>query len=150
MEKILMVCFAGAALGACTPVRHSGAVAEPTGVAGVVAAEARRQNVPVRLALAVAKTESNFNPRARSSAGAVGVMQILPSTWRTIGCSGSMTNAADNARCGVRYLAQGLREGGERWAVARYHGGPNARAHGRSTHSYASKVLGRARLASRD
>ncbi len=117
--------------------------------AAIVAREARRQGVPVRLALAVAKQESGFNPRAMSRQHAMGLMQIIPSTWRAQGCTGSPWNPEDNARCGVHYLAQGLREGGAAWAVARYHGGPNRRWHGRKTRHYQRVVLAAAGYSTR-
>lgn len=114
-------------------------------VAAMVAEEAQRQGVPVRLAVAVAETESRFNPAARSSAGAMGVMQVMPGTWRGTGCTGSPWNAQDNIRCGVGILARSLKEGSARWAVAAYHGGPGG-AHGRSSQKYAQLVLQRAGL----
>lgn len=109
--------------------------------ARIVAAEAQRQGVPVNLALAIARQESGFNPRARSHQNAQGLMQIIPSTWRALRCTGSPWNASDNARCGVAYLAQGYREGGAAWAAARYHGGPNTRAHGVKTRHYTRSVM---------
>ncbi len=126
----------------------------PTGkqrrlIAEAVAREARKQGVPEDLALAVAKVESSFNPTARSSAGAVGVMQILPRTARSLGHRGSIRDLFRpevNIRYGIAYLKQGFLEAGPRWAILRYHGGPNTRIHGPRTHGYATKVLAFANL----
>ena len=46
-------------------------------------------DVPVELLKAVAKAESNFNPQAQSSAGAQGVMQLMPATARSLGVTDS-------------------------------------------------------------
>jgi len=43
--------------------------------------ESRKSNIPVSLFLAIMKKESNFNVDARSSANAMGIMQIHPLTW---------------------------------------------------------------------
>ncbi len=88
----------------------------------VVIAAALRHAVPVRLALGVAAVESGFSPRARSGAGALGLMQIMPATARGLGCRGSLLSAAVNADCGARYLARLLRRcGGDlRRAAALY------------------------------
>ena len=48
----------------------------------LVAATARRYDVPPRLALAVAWQESGWQQRRVSSAGAIGVMQVMPDTGR--------------------------------------------------------------------
>ena len=46
----------------------------------IVIEEAVKLGVPISLALAVAHVESGFSPRAESSKGARGVMQIMPDT----------------------------------------------------------------------
>src|SRR5690606_37191740 len=69
----------------------------------MVADEAGRQNLSVALALAVAETESNFDPYARSHVDARGVMQILPKTAEEdlgVGAS-SLYNPRVNIRAGV-------------------------------------------------
>ena len=47
---------------------------------GLIQTYAKQYGVPVDLAHAVIKVESNFNPKARGSAGEVGLMQIKPAT----------------------------------------------------------------------
>ncbi|ODN68978.1 lytic murein transglycosylase [Methylobrevis pamukkalensis] len=53
-----------------------------SGVRALIARHAAAKGVPLELAEAVVKVESNFNPKARSRSGAVGLMQILPRTAR--------------------------------------------------------------------
>ncbi len=47
----------------------------------IVAKYAGQYNIPEYVILAVIKTESDFDPRATSSAGAMGLMQMMPSTF---------------------------------------------------------------------
>ncbi|MDE2491503.1 MAG: lytic transglycosylase domain-containing protein [Elusimicrobia bacterium] len=70
--------------------------------------EAIRQGADPLLVLAVVKKESSFNPRATSSAGARGLMQLLPGTARNMGVSnaGLLYNVKTNLRAGIRYLKQ--------------------------------------------
>lgn len=85
------------------------------GVQGMVAAEAARQGVPVRLALAIAKAESNFRCSAVGRAGERGVMQIKPRTARGLGYKGSpsgLNNCAVGIRYGMIYLKQAYRKAG--------------------------------------
>ena len=56
--------------------------------AELAAAAARDYDVPLALLHALIKAESDYNPKARSAAGAVGLMQLMPDTarrwaWRT-------------------------------------------------------------------
>lgn len=49
--------------------------------------EAARHGIDGSLIKAIAATESGFNPRVVSPAGAVGIMQIMPDTARLLGCA---------------------------------------------------------------
>lgn len=85
------------------------------GVRNMVAAEAARQGVPVGLALAVAKAESNFRCSAIGKAGERGVMQIKPRTARGVGYKGpasGLNNCATGIRYGMIYLKQAYRKAG--------------------------------------
>ena len=94
----------------------------------IVIDEARANpTVPVSLALAVARVESNFQADALSSAGARGVMQIMPATGR--GVFGvhpdELWDARTNVNLGVRYLEKLYEQYGRRWelALSHYNGG---------------------------
>ena len=63
--------------------------------------------VDVNLLIAVAKQESGFNPRAVSSAGAIGVMQLMPGTAASLGVSDPY-NARDDIMGGAKYLSRML------------------------------------------
>ena len=83
--------------------------------------------VPVPLALAVARVESNFNDRATSSAGARGVMQLMPST--AMGEFGvpkeQLMDPRLNVRLGIAYLERLYNQYGQDWelALSHYNGG---------------------------
>lgn len=53
----------------------------------------------------IAKAESGFNPSAVSSAGAVGIMQLMPSTAAALGVSNSY-DARENIMGGAKYISQ--------------------------------------------
>ncbi|HEY1369129.1 MAG TPA: lytic transglycosylase domain-containing protein [Gaiellaceae bacterium] len=110
---------------------------------------AKVYGVNVHLARAVAWQESGNNPRAVSSAGARGVMQVVPGTWRyteqLLGRRVDHTSDG-NIRIGVAYLRYLLHEfhGNLRLALAAYHQGPGAvREHGvyPSSARYVANVL---------
>jgi len=69
-------------------------------------AEAVAQGVDLALVLAVIQKESTFNPKAHSAAGAVGLMQLLPSTAKWLGLkdTSKLTTPAVNIKYGVKYL----------------------------------------------
>jgi soluble lytic murein transglycosylase-like protein len=56
------------------------------------------------LMLAIAKQESGFNPHARNPSGALGLMQLMPATVRTLGTSARLTDPQVNLDLGQKYV----------------------------------------------
>lgn len=111
----------------------------------LVARAARSAGVPVALAHAVVRVESNYNPRARGRAGEVGLMQIKPSTARAIGYTGSTSalyDPATNLRWGMKYLAgaHDLAGGDTCGTILRYNAGHYARRMNPISARYCRKV----------
>lgn len=77
------------------------------------------------LGLSIAKTESKFRHNTRSSYGAVGVFQLLPSTARTLGVNPYYLS--DNIRGGLMYYKLMYKMfGSTELALAAYNAGPVA------------------------
>jgi len=112
----------------------------------LIASHARRQGVPVALARAVVRVESNFNPRLRGHAGEIGLMQIKPRTARGIGFTGAPEALYDpdtNLRWGMRYLgtAYKLAGGSVCGTILRYNAGHYAKRMNPVSRRYCEKVL---------
>jgi soluble lytic murein transglycosylase-like protein len=88
---------------------------------------ARRVGVDVRLAQAVVQVESNYQPLAISSRGAMGLMQIMPALARTYAVRDPY-DPAENLDAGMRHLRTLLKHFGVdvRRALAAYNAGEGA------------------------
>ena len=109
---------------------------------------AKTYNVDVDLLKAMAKAESDFDPNATSKSGAMGIMQLMPSTAKGLG----VTDAYDpeqNIMGGAKYIASLLEkyDGNVSYALAAYNAGSgNVDKYGgippfEETQNYVTRVL---------
>lgn len=111
---------------------------------------ARLYKIPVALIRAVIESESDYDPRVVSSAGAKGLMQLMPLTAKAMGVT-DVYDPRENIYGGTRYLRvmANTFSGNLVLTVAGYHAGPGAVAKYKgvppyvTTHKYVRVVIRR-------
>ncbi|MFC4424129.1 lytic transglycosylase domain-containing protein [Cupriavidus pampae] len=121
----------------------------PTTYDAIIEDAANRHGVSAAMVRAVVKVESNFKADARSPKGALGLMQLLPSTALELGAT-TLFDPHTNINAGTRHLKRLLDRysGSAQLALAAYNAGHGAvEKYGRTippypeTEAYVKKVL---------
>ncbi len=91
----------------------------------IIKQASEKYGLPQSLIKAVIKVESNFNTRAVSKAGAMGLMQIMPVNFKNLGIKDPF-NAEQNVMAGTRFLKELFNRFRDMdKALAAYNAGPN-------------------------
>lgn len=107
-----------------------------TAVTGIVNEAAARSRLPAAWIHAVIRTESGGDPGAVSPKGAMGLMQLMPATWRALsarhGLGQDPYNPRANVLAGAAYLRELFDQFGEEGFLAAYNAGPGRYADARA------------------
>lgn len=147
--------FAAALQAATTPAATYASAPAQTGGAGstqydtMIEAAAARNNLDPALLHGLIQQESGFDPSSQSSAGAMGLTQLMPGTASSLGVANPL-DPAESIEGGARYLAEMMSRfgGNTEAALAAYNAGPGAVAqYGgvppyAETQGYVQKVMG--------
>ena len=111
----------------------------------IVSQMAQKHGVPEKLIHAVIKQESGYRTNAVSHAGALGLMQLMPSTAKSLGVNNAF-DASQNIEGGTKYLKQMLNKynGNISLALAAYNAGSgNVDKYGAFLHLKKHKIMSR-------
>ena len=133
-------------VAAAEPRADVASVLDSTPYGEIISAMSEANGVDPMLVRALIQVESKYNPRARSSKGAMGLMQLMPQTAREY----NLRNPYDpksNIEAGIKRLKSLIDRWGVELALAAYNAGEGAvtRFNGvppyRETRSYVSRIL---------
>lgn len=95
-------------------------------LAPIIIEQARQYNISPFLLAALIMQESSYRSHVKSSAGAIGLTQVIPKYWKSQ-CNGSLRQEYYNIQCGTYVLSTYSKQAGN-WlkALAYYNVGPSA------------------------
>ncbi|WP_404453454.1 lytic transglycosylase domain-containing protein [Virgibacillus necropolis] len=107
------------------PVNPVGSAISPTQFDSLITQKANKYGIDEKLIHSVINAESNYHANAKSSAGALGLMQLMPATARGLGVMNPL-DPSQNVEGGTKYLSQMLDRynGNIELALAAYNAGP--------------------------
>jgi len=133
--------------GRCSVEYRKHRIDETVPFADLIEAAAKEANLDPLLLAALVRAESNFNPEARSRAGARGLTQLMPATAAEMGVE-DPCDPAENLRAGAIYLRRMFdRFHSIELALAAYNAGAriveeyNGIPPFRETHAYLRRIL---------
>jgi hypothetical protein len=137
---------------AAEPVQQDRPMLDGTPYGEIIASAAEAHGVDPMLVRALIQVESGYRPKARSPKGAMGLMQLMPSTAREYKLRNPFEPKA-NIEAGIKHLKTLIdRFGSSSLALAAYNAGPGAveKFNGippyRETRSYVTRILALAGL----
>lgn len=130
------------------PISTVGSTVSPSQFDSIITQKANKYGIDEKLIHSVVKAESNYQANARSGAGALGLMQLMPATARGLGVNNPL-DPSQNVEGGTKYLSQMLDRynGNIELALAAYNAGPgNVDKHQgippfEETQNYVKKVM---------
>lgn len=127
-------------------IQESAPVAQPGDMNQFINKTAQKYNLDPQMFGRLISAESNGNPNALSSKGAMGMAQLMPTTASAMGVNNPQ-DPYQNIEGGAKYLSQQMaRFGDPRSALAAYNWGPENVAKGgnwpKETIDYVNKVAG--------
>ncbi len=99
-------------------------------IASAVLRYSERYDLPPDLVVAVMLVESSARPEARSSQGAIGLMQVMPHMFEQLAMPGNLTHIETNIEAGCMLLADNIRRLGEKAGTSAYYWGNDIRGEG--------------------
>lgn len=128
--------------GRYASISHGGNLPAPAfgspDVESAIEDAALRNNVDANLVRAIIQVESNFNPHAVSQKGAVGLMQLMPTTARSLNVKNAF-DPQENVDAGVRHFKKLMDNygGNIELSLAAYNAGSSAVQHHKGVPPYA-------------